>query len=81
MKVTERTYSDQQMSERDYIGASLEIEINDKTAFSISEGDPEDMTLNRDLHSCYGIISLMKEAYEAGKNGEEFIVEKAYIED
>lgn len=36
---------------------------------------PEDAIIGRDLISCYIIIKYMKMAYEAGKNGEEFIVE------
>lgn len=37
---------------------------------------PEDAIIGRDLISCNTIIEYMKLAYEAGKNGEEFIVEE-----
>lgn len=36
---------------------------------------PEDAIIGRDLISCGTIIYYMKKAYEAGKNGEELIIE------
>lgn len=36
---------------------------------------PEDAIIGRDLISCNTIISYMKKAYNAGKNGEEFVIE------
>lgn len=54
----------------------LEILINDKKVFSIGSGEPEDMSLDRDLNDAHKITSMMKEAYEAGKNGEPFELEK-----
>lgn len=35
---------------------------------------PEDAVIGRGLISCGMIIDLMKLAYQAGKNGEEFVV-------
>lgn len=35
---------------------------------------PEDAIIGRGLISCGRIIDLMKLAYQAGKNGEEFVV-------
>ena len=35
---------------------------------------PEDAVIGRGLVSCNRIIDLMKLAYQAGKNGEEFVV-------
>ena len=35
---------------------------------------PEDATLERDLVSCSRIAKLMELAFNAGKNGEDFIV-------
>lgn len=37
---------------------------------------PEDAIIGRDLISCGAIISYMRKAYEAGVNGEPFIVEE-----
>lgn len=53
----------------------LEIAINGKTEFRIGNGEPEDMTMNRDLSDSYNIVDMLSTAHEAGKNGEEFNVE------
>ncbi len=53
----------------------LEIKINGERAFSIFEGEPEDMTIGRNLSGVYSIVGMMKKAYEAGKAGEAFEVE------
>ena len=37
---------------------------------------PEDATLERDLTSCSRIAQLMELAFNAGKNGQEFTVNK-----
>lgn len=50
----------------------LTIRVNEKRAASFHDGEPEDGTLGRDFNDCYNIGELMKQAYEAGKNGEEF---------
>lgn len=56
--------------------AILEIEVNGKTeisAYPLYEC-PEDATLERDLNFVYRIPRLMKQAYEAGKSGEPFVI-------
>lgn len=63
---------------RDY-RHSLTIEIDGKQKFYASDGEPEDATLMRDFNDCYVIVDLMKLAYEAGKCGEEFVVENEEI--
>lgn len=37
---------------------------------------PEDAIIGRSLPSCFEVLDLMRLAYNAGKNGEEIIVEK-----
>ena len=74
MIVIERVYTEDELIERDFQGETIQIEINGEIKFSIREGEPEDMTLSRDLSDIYSITSLLKLAYEAGKNGEEFIL-------
>ena len=54
--------------------ATLEIEVNGKTRVCAYPGEPEDFSLERDLSFAFEIVPLMQEAYEAGKNGEDFIV-------
>lgn len=51
------------------VNGEKRIEANDY-------GEPEDNTLGRDLNFVYSIVGLMREAYEAGKKGEEFEVIK-----
>jgi len=53
----------------------LKIEIDGKTVFQASDGEPEDATLGRDFNDCYSVVDLMERAYEAGKNGESFEIE------
>jgi len=43
-------------------------------------GEPEDNTLERDLSFVFSIPSWMRQAWEAGKNGEEFIIEQKEVE-
>ena len=58
------------------------IQINGEDRLSANDcGEPEDNYLHRDLGFVYGIVGLMKEAYEAGKNGEEFEVTQEKVED
>jgi hypothetical protein len=69
MKVQQKHYE----NEEDYGRyASLIIEIDGKEVFSLGGGEPEDMTLGRDLNCAYDVVSLMQRAYNAGKSGEEF---------
>jgi hypothetical protein len=41
---------------------------------------PEDAIIGRDLVSCAEIATFMRQAYEAGKNGEEFMCEEVIEE-
>ena len=59
--------------------AYLEVElVTDQYTGSVEfgEGEPEDMTLGRDLSSAYSISSLLEEAYKAGQRGESFSFER-----
>lgn len=47
-------------------GKELSVEFRD--------GEPEDMVIGRDLNDALSIPSLIKAAYNAGKNGEELII-------
>lgn len=46
------------------------IVINDKERLSIGGGEPEDMSLSRDLSDVYNIVSIIEDAYNAGVMGE-----------
>ena len=54
--------------------ATLEIEVNGKNKIWAGPGEPEDMYLERDLSFVYDIVPLMKEAWQAGRDGETFDV-------
>lgn len=58
--------------------SALEIHVNDEKKLSFYEGEPEDASLGRDYSDVYNIVNLMKEAFEAGKNGEEFEFEQIW---
>ena len=55
---------------------SQTMEINSKERLSVKAlcDFPEDAIIGRDLVSCKEVSSFMREAYEAGKRGEEFNV-------
>ena len=46
-----------------------------ENSISVGQICPEDCTLSRDLDFVYDIKNIIKEAYEAGKRGEELIFE------
>ena len=51
---------------------TLTIEVDGKGIFGVGDGEPEDSNLSRDFSDCLIVTDLMKMAYEAGKNGEEW---------
>lgn len=56
---------------------SVTVELADGRSESVEifAGEPEDATFNRDLNGAYSIVDIVKLAYEAGKNGEEYAYE------
>ena len=50
------------------------ITVDGVERIDIFPPEPEDATLTRDLSFAYLIVPLMREAYEAGKRGDEFEV-------
>lgn len=69
MKIVETTSSDE---DGDY---AIKVELTTEatqTSVGFGNGEPEDMTLGRDLNDAYSISNMLIEAYEAGKRGEEF---------
>jgi ABC-type uncharacterized transport system fused permease/ATPase subunit len=51
---------------------SFKIRINNQEVASFYDGEPEDNSLGRNFNDVYKIVELMKLAYDAGKNGEDF---------
>ena len=71
MKIIENKYEVEEVWEQ------LEINVNDKIHLNLGSYDsPEDNHLHRNFKDCYRITELMRLAYEAGKDGEEFILER-----
>lgn len=52
----------------------LIIKVDGKTVFSAFDGEPEDNSLSRNFSDCYGIVSLMKQAFRASANRESLNV-------
>jgi hypothetical protein len=50
--------------------SNVNILINGNNVFNIGEGEPEDMTLNRNLNDALDVPFLIKKAYLAGKSGK-----------
>lgn len=72
-----RVVETHEFNSSDHRGVSQVIVIVETESFgsgsvSIGEGEPEDMTLFRDLSDAFSISDLVSMAYLAGKNGEEF---------
>ncbi len=80
MKILTTTGSNKFAEKNDYRGF-LKIDIDGKTVFEFLDGEPEDANLGRDFNDCFRITSAMQKAYEAGKAGEEFLLERREIDD
>jgi hypothetical protein len=60
-----------------YEGVETEIITNEgASSVSFFGGEPEDMTIGRDLSDAWDISDLLIMAYNAGKNGEELEIEE-----
>lgn len=71
-------YPGTDLDETIYISLNTKI---DCFHISFGKGQPEDMTLARDLSDAYKIPNMLKAAYEAGLRGESLeIIEKPRIE-
>jgi len=80
MKVTVKSLSEKLYEERDYRDV-LEILIDGKVKFLVSDGEPEDANLLRDFNDCWVIPELMHVAFDAGKNGEDFVIEEIGVDE
>ena len=80
MEVNVLSCSESQLEDRDYRDV-LKIYIDGKRVFSVGDGEPEDSNLSRDFNDCWSIPDMMRQAYDAGKNGEEFMLSYGDIED
>lgn len=67
----EITLSEQGYCDNDY-RSLLVIKRNGVKEMSFYDGEPEDANLSRDFRDCFSIMSLVEEAYEAGKRGDSW---------
>jgi hypothetical protein len=74
MKVKVITRAEEALEDCDYRDA-MEVHIDGKRVISAYDGEPEDNSLGRNFNDFFGIGTLLKQAFEAGKNGEEFELE------
>ncbi len=79
MKIKMITASNKFLEDNDY-RALLLVEVDGKRKIDIMDGEPEDSTLSRNFNDIYSIVSLMKSAYTAGKNGEDLQLEEVKID-
>jgi hypothetical protein len=61
-------------SERDWVPIE-DMYIDGKYREHVGGGEPEDQMIGRDLVSCCAIADYMQQAYDAGKRGDDFVVE------
>lgn len=78
MKVKVMSLTEEEIEQRDYRDI-LAIYINDKKVFIVMDGEPEDANLNRDFNDCWFITDLMRQAYQAGINGEALEIEHVKV--
>lgn len=69
VKVTDRVFDEDEMR------MEFNVEVDGNEAVRFLDGEPEDANLSRDFSGVYSIPSLMRRAYNAGKNGEDFTIE------
>jgi len=74
MKIIVKSRSEEMLEEYDYRDF-MKIEINGEKRFEVYDGESEDANLSRDFVDCWLIPQMMREAFEAGKNGETFELE------
>ena len=80
MKVEEIVSSEKFSEDNDY-RSFIQIKIDGKRAFSFTDGEPEDANLGRDFSDCFDIVSAIRNAYIAGKNGEELELSEKQSDD
>ena len=79
MKVEFITRTESKIEKYDYRDRII-IKINNEKVFDIRDDYPEYSSLSRSFSDCYKIASLMRKAYNAGKNGEDFELEEIELD-
>ena len=69
--INTQSRTEEEIEECDYRDA-ISIKKDGETIFNVFDDEPEDSNLGRSFTDCYNVHDLLKMAYEAGKNGEEW---------
>jgi hypothetical protein len=80
MNVVVTSLTEEAVEERDYCDI-VEISVDGKKVAKFVDGEPEDNNMGRNFEDVYRVADLMKKAYWAGKNGEEFTLEENRLEE
>ena len=80
MKIEVISLDDDTVERREYRNA-INIRVDDKSVFSVYDGEPEDANLNRDFSDVWGIPDLMRMAHTAGVKGEELRIEYKEVDE
>lgn len=80
MKIEIKSLTEQAQEERDYRD-ELEIMIDGQVVFYVMDDEPEDSNLSRSFSDCYKIGDLLEKAYNAGKNGEDLVMNWEEVEE
>lgn len=80
MKIGYITRTEEEVERCDFREA-IEIKVDGVTKFSVMDGEPEDSNISRDFSDCHSVVNLMKLAFEAGKKGEELLIEEIETDD
>ena len=71
------TYPEEELEARDYRD-KFEVYVDEVLVFNVWEDEPEDMNFGRTLSDILTIPDLLRLAFDAGKNGEEFVLNHKY---
>ena len=80
MKVTIATLTPEALEERDFMDA-LSISVDGKEMINLSDGEPEDNTLSRNFNDVFEIPELLKLVWEAGKSGDDLVIEEIEVDE
>lgn len=75
MKVIIVSRTEEEIERCDYRDAYM-IMIDGEQVFSVYDDEPEDSNMGRSFSDVYNIGKIIKMAYNAGKRGEELILEE-----
>ena len=73
MKVIIKTFTDDVMKCKN--GKTAHMALDNREIFRVGDGDTKNNSLSNTFSDCYGVDTLIKQAYETGKRKKPFEVE------